>query len=614
MIQASGYNLRFEPEVLRAILMASAVHNLDGPRDIPQVQGQDLVDGAGGVNGRLAAATASLNGRDITCNRSCWWNEPSFNPMPNAPQPHLTRTFYATRGERVRVAIAWTSDANAAYTSDVLRHNLMLNVLGPTGFSILSNSASSSEELVDFVAPGTGTYTIRVNRSAGDTYIAGQVTYLGIALTKDATYLPDVRGGGTQADSTTSLITVRNDGTQNRVVTVTWLNLDGTSPNSPASLNLAPNANQSLIPPVGFWGGAVVNGGEDLSVMVFHDKRNPYRVGSYTGVRLPSTEAHVPIVQRSNSGWSSHLFIQNTGGVQNDIQVTFFAWTGSSCHIPARPVAAGALWRIDLADGNSTCPTGTFVGSARVVSANGVPLAVTSTQFSASALMVTDNAAGSANPVYAPLIQNNNPPGCSGTCWKAGLVSQNAWSNSSIVRLDLRNNTGPVHCTHSRSTNPWYPWVIFPLPCTPVTPTASGDLESTASPAAPITANVNQIREGSAAASTYPAVATNQSRVVTIPHIWRTAPWTDALSIRNLSNTAQLVTVYFYDGAGAFLSPESSQSVAANAVWTFFPPNLATSSAVVDARGPVAVMVNNWNSVPPTPTDDSIGTYTPPHR
>lgn len=49
-------SLNIWPEASRAIIMASATHNIDGPTGIPS--GQDLRDGAGGINAALADTVA----------------------------------------------------------------------------------------------------------------------------------------------------------------------------------------------------------------------------------------------------------------------------------------------------------------------------------------------------------------------------------------------------------------------------------------------------------------------------------------------------------------------------------------------------------------------------
>jgi subtilisin family serine protease len=60
------------PPAVKAIIMASAVHNVHGPSDIPT--GQDLRDGAGAIDAALADEIAKNRSLSETapCNAPCW--------------------------------------------------------------------------------------------------------------------------------------------------------------------------------------------------------------------------------------------------------------------------------------------------------------------------------------------------------------------------------------------------------------------------------------------------------------------------------------------------------------------------------------------------------------
>ncbi len=81
------------PEAQRAIIMASATHNIEGPSIIVRGQG-DLKDGAGALNADLADRAAQLRGTSTgTSYSSCWWGDYISNSdFPVGTE--LVRKFY----------------------------------------------------------------------------------------------------------------------------------------------------------------------------------------------------------------------------------------------------------------------------------------------------------------------------------------------------------------------------------------------------------------------------------------------------------------------------------------------------------------------------------------
>jgi hypothetical protein len=181
------------PEALRAILMASANHNIDGPTGIPS--GQDLKDGAGGINAALADSVAQTYNTSPTepCEKSCWWGVPITND--NFPvDTYLYRHFHANQGEPIRIAISWWSNADCASIDDCnysrLDTDLHLGVHDPDGIQVpgaWSASWDNNYELVEFTAAKTGIYKIAVYKMRADE----ASNYLGIALARPQDlYLP----------------------------------------------------------------------------------------------------------------------------------------------------------------------------------------------------------------------------------------------------------------------------------------------------------------------------------------------------------------------------------------------------------------------------------------
>jgi hypothetical protein len=154
-------NLAGKPEAMRAILMASAVHNIEGNARLSEY------DGAGGIDA-YSAYLLTLNGRyaQLTINPTTWTS--------------YDLTFYAGAGEPVSCVVAWTSHPNASYTSDPLLTDLDLRLYRPSGVLIASSTSSNnSYEIVRTTTDEAGTWKCRVSKysSSGSTW-----EYVGIAV------------------------------------------------------------------------------------------------------------------------------------------------------------------------------------------------------------------------------------------------------------------------------------------------------------------------------------------------------------------------------------------------------------------------------------------------
>jgi subtilisin family serine protease len=191
------------PEAMRAIIMASAWNNIEGPVGIPT--GQDLKDGAGAIDALSADETAITGHNDVyqypypVCQSPCWWWNYVYNSS-NDPQTNFpvgTYRFYAIKadkGERIRVALSWVSTPSGPgsnYAMDPLETDLDLVIFDPNwDFAPNGVSASfdNSYELVDFIAEKSGTYQIGVYKKSGD-----YLNYIGLAWSrKYQTFIPTV--------------------------------------------------------------------------------------------------------------------------------------------------------------------------------------------------------------------------------------------------------------------------------------------------------------------------------------------------------------------------------------------------------------------------------------
>lgn len=183
--------LQYWPEAMRAIIMASANHNIEGPTIIPWGYSGDLKDGAGAINGLYADEIAQNFMTPLeTCYSSCWWPV----SLSLTYFTSLERYFHATPGQLVRVAISWWSAADGPagnYGYDDLLTDLNLSIFAPDGSLIgYSLSSDNSYEMVEFVVNQTGTYRLVVTKF--DSFEASN--FLGIAVAgimlSEKSYLP----------------------------------------------------------------------------------------------------------------------------------------------------------------------------------------------------------------------------------------------------------------------------------------------------------------------------------------------------------------------------------------------------------------------------------------
>jgi hypothetical protein len=164
LLMQANSSLTIWPETVKAIIMASAVHNIEGDSRLSEK------DGAGGID--------ISNAYDAGITEASGMNT-SASDFPK----HFT--FSATAGERVRIVITWDShpDSNHPPVNDDLQSDLNLVVYGPSGAAVgTSDSYDNSYEIVEFTAPAAGTYDATVYAKTFN----GSYEYLGFAKTVPA--------------------------------------------------------------------------------------------------------------------------------------------------------------------------------------------------------------------------------------------------------------------------------------------------------------------------------------------------------------------------------------------------------------------------------------------
>ncbi len=608
---------------IKAVILASAINNVHGPPDVtycPTEYGiPDCRDGAGAIDAALADTIATTGYLDATeCTGPCWWGADVGNAYV-PPESSLSRFFYATKGERIRIAISWWSkvecSGEGSCDHDQLDTDLSLHVYRPDGQNVASStSAYNSSELTYFTAPQTGRYEIRVWKERG----TESDNHLGIAWVKDATYLPDLRYVGNWATN----IFLRNDGAEPRNVEVYYFNQDGSQPANPDVWWL--NQNQWVeIPmsdrfPYGTIASAIVSGSEDVSVMVRQHQSSPDVWAAYAGVQQPSTTVHIPILHKSNWDFYSTIYVQNTASTNASVTVTFKNYlNGTSYTLSPHTIYGGGFWPIDLSSISGIGTT--FLGSAYITSSQPVAVASTQHHFTSGlidSLMESEYAGNTATTVYAPLIQNYN------YSWISGIALQNASASTNSPSVTFYNGLGGVEENGEECDAPpdiynllarFSAFDSYP----PGYPHCNKILSAILSGGAlPVAGSINQSKQGTHQWTDYPAIA-SPSPAVVIPVWYKDGSFTTGITVMNVSGS-QPVTVtvrFYYSTGGDEIMAYRPQPVMLNPHQIYnlntWPSDTFSGSVVVTATRPVAVQVNHVRSGTPS---DGIMSHSGVHR
>ena len=146
-----------QAEEVRAIMMASARHNIEGSSRLSER------DGAGGILSAAADTVAASTLSNFYVNNGAASNFP------------LNRSFTVTAGQKVRVAIAWAHKMPTGNTMTEPTTDLDLAIKDPNGGTVTSSTSyDNSYEIVEFTAAVSGTYTANISNfrpSSGTEYI-----------------------------------------------------------------------------------------------------------------------------------------------------------------------------------------------------------------------------------------------------------------------------------------------------------------------------------------------------------------------------------------------------------------------------------------------------------
>lgn len=139
------------PESLKAILMTTAVHNIEGDTRLSQY------DGAGGIVADRADEVArGIGGK--------WAAKAYLCSRP--PELDVGQEIPLTTGKRFRATLVWSSNPTYANYSDQPSADLDLQVVNSLGLVVASSdSYDNTYEIVEFTPLLADNYKLRVRKS-----------------------------------------------------------------------------------------------------------------------------------------------------------------------------------------------------------------------------------------------------------------------------------------------------------------------------------------------------------------------------------------------------------------------------------------------------------------
>ena len=616
------------PTAVRAIIMASAVHNIIGPSGMPS--GTDLRDGAGAIDAILADEVARARSFSSTtpCDGPCWWGF-AFDEGDLPEGSSLYRYFRASQGERIRAAVAWWSDVycpddiNCDHDRLDVDLNMGAQYLDGSTWEWVPNAWSASyynsHELVDFIAPLTGQYRIVVDNADSPITYDNQ---LGIAWVKDATYLPSLRNR--DGDSGISRFYMCNYDAVTRDQYVYYFEADGAPTYKiKDQCTLAPNQ-CCIIPvhllqriPYGTTGSAIVSGGEDVVVAVV--ERDSQRIAAYTGLRPaegdPNWEnvgddVYLPHVYRHLSwGYRSRLTILNSGSSSTYVDIIYRDQQGNVKYSDNNHLI-GPNSLLAFSEPPSNVGTA-FYGSAQVSSDTQPVAVVADALHDAGNVNFNYTALNGAEPVYLPyLMKNYSGWNSCFTVHNLSLSENNSvrvryyWIGGSRLESYVIQPGGMLNLCQQN-----HPY----LPDGPL----SAKVWSVSGSGIPIAVAANQSHSSTGKHMSYSSFSQPTTTVI-LPHLAHNGSsggrkWSSGIQIQNTgTSTTNPSITFYYMASTPKVGPISVGNIGAGRSVAVYVPNVTPNgfvgSAVVTADQPI-VAVANATCVSTSCSGDVVYTY-----
>jgi hypothetical protein len=407
--------------------------------------------------------------------------------------------------------------------------------------------------------------------------------------------LPDLR----TVSGWTTDISLRNDGTEWRRITIHYFNPSGgwTGYNY---CDLNPNQ-MCYLWGVATNGTAYVDGAEAVSVGAVRFRTSPQVYAIHKGINRPDSQVLLPLLHRYNNGTSSKIMIRNASTTGHTVTIRYQTSSGEVCpqnyYLSTNAaVTIDMKWVSCLANG---------VYGARITSDSGQPIAVVTTQeLDANNDGIPESmmdyegfpdgsyAVASTTSLY-PLLKRtfNNS--------ESGIMLQNSNGSANSIQISYFNLApGGWCCSSSHAVGSFGASAVHPLPSVPAGFVGSGKATSFSGLA--FKSITNEKRTGTNQSMSYAAVVDSTPKV-TVPLLWKQyGGWDTGLSIQNGGTAPDTVRVSYYGFYGNSLAT-IDYSVPAGTSRVISPLPLSNGTigtAMIESLGqqPIAVVANQTNA------------------
>jgi hypothetical protein len=400
----------------------------------------------------------------------------------------------------------------------------------------------------------------------------------------DVTYLPDVKADWAEWNST---IVVRNNGSSDASASVIFYDSGGYG----AGTSMRTARDNSLIPAGGTWeldastavnnftGSAIVSASKDVSVVVAND--NGSEAYAYLGIpSTPSTsglgtgtEVYIPGYLHNYYGYSSTVYVQNTGAAATTIHAYFYNDSGSQVDHRTANVNASGQTTFSL--------SGAAIGSVRLTAGQPVA-AVVFYDHPDLDTMAYSGISGPGTTGYLPVLFKNY------YSWYSSYQTQETIGNSADVSVVYYPSGGKTF-----SLNPYGHQQVWMGAETSLPDGWQGSAKVS------VTAGSGQVATavthgGPGGAQGYHGLK-GGARDLIVPLIRKNVSgWDASLTVQNVGTANTQVTVRFYNSGGTEIGSPAQfavQSGQAHMLYSELPGGV--SSAWVHSNSADVVAVTN---------------------
>jgi hypothetical protein len=297
-----------------------------------------------------------------------------------------------------------------------------------------------------------------------------------------------------------------------------------------------------------------------------------------------------PLIFKDYRGWSTSLAVQNLGTAPTTVQVTYADASGATWSESATvaPLAAASF-----SQARSSMLPSEFLGSARIQSSNGQPLATVVTELHVDGSgMAYPGLTGGGERLNAPLVykQYNG--------WDTGIQLHNLSPVGGTVVIRYPGTGATVE---SVPISPFGSATVYQPANVQLPPGFAGSASIQGPPGSRLVGIVNHVKRGTRAAMNYTiGIGPGAPATLGIPLVASDAGgWTTGVQLQQTGVGSSQVQVTFYREDGE-LALRVEETLPSGGLRTFYPPALARlgagfrgSALVQTLSGPPPVVVVN---------------------